>query len=206
MTQHPHAEPECNKAEPSCQTGGVSRRQVVRIGLAAAPVLAALQSNTVLAGVHDCVRPSSFSSLAPAGMRISRGRALRTDYECRSHDFWKNNQGNLTTQFKQQAFLSPAHGFTANPGQAYERLSFHQVLDLNGNAHNAALARHVVAAFLSAVSVHNDSSRVWLTRAQCNAIWNGQGVWSPFAGTTWTLAQTMDYFDRVYGAPFIIRA
>jgi hypothetical protein len=44
---------------------------------------------------------------------------------------------------------------------------------------------------------------VWLTQSQCAEIWNGQGVWSPFAGTTWTLTQTMAYFDVVYGPKFV---
>jgi hypothetical protein len=28
-------------------------------------------------------------------------------------------------------------------------------------------------------------------------------VWSPFAGTTWTLSQTMAYFDMIYGPAFL---
>lgn len=82
-------------------------------------------------------------------------------------------------------------------------MTLQAVLDQGDNQNNAALARHVTAAFLSAKSVNNDPSAVWLTQSQCAQIWNGQGVWSPFAGTTWTLAQTMAYFDAVYGPAFV---
>jgi hypothetical protein len=74
---------------------------------------------------------------------------------------------------------------------------------MGGNANNAALARHVVAAFLSATSVRNSPDRVLLTVAQCQAIWNGQGNWSPFAGANWTLNDTMNYFDKVFGSAFL---
>lgn len=182
---------------------GLSRRRLVRAGLAATPVMAALKSNTVLAGDHSCIRPSSFSSLTAAHMKLSRGREIQADYRCYSHGYWKNNSTGLPDHFKKQRFLTPDLGFTANPQHAYTSLTFQKVLELQGNQNNAALARHVVAAFLSAVSVQNDPGMVLLTRSQCNAIWNGQGVWSPFAGAIWTLDQTLDYFDAVFGPAFL---
>jgi hypothetical protein len=182
---------------------GVSRRRLVRAGLSAAPVMAALKSNSVLAGDHTCIRPSSFSSLTAAHMKVSQGRTLKTDYECKSHGYWKNHEAGLATNFKQTKFLSAATGFSQNPGHAYSNKTLQQVLDLGGNRNNAALARHVVAAFLTAVAFNNDSTRVLLTKSQCRAIWNGHGVWSPFTGTTWTLSQTMAYFDMVYGPAFL---
>ncbi|RJP70347.1 MAG: hypothetical protein C4535_04725 [Comamonadaceae bacterium] len=165
--------------------------------------MAALKSNSVLAGDHTCIRPSSFSSLTAAHMKISQGRTLKTDYECKSHGYWKNHEVGLATNFKQTKFLSATTGFSQNPGHAYSNKTLQQVLDEGGNRNNAALARHVVASFLTATAFNNDPSRVLLTKSQCRSIWNGQGVWSPFAGTTWTLSQTMAYFDMVYGPAFL---
>ena len=184
---------------------GLNRRRLVRAGLTAAPVMAALHSNTVLAGGgdHSCIRPSSFSSLKLAQMKVSRGREIRDDYECKSHGYWKNNNGNLATDYKKTKFLSSDTGFTANPGNAFRGKSLQEVLQMTGNANNTALARHVVAAFLSAKSARNDPDRVLLSVAQCQAIWNGQGHWSPFAGANWTLADTMNYFDKVFGSAFL---
>ena len=57
--------------------------------------------------------------------------------------------------------------------------------------------------FLSAKSVGDNPNLVLLSVAQCQAIWNGQGNWSPFAGTSWTLIDTMAYFDKVFGPTFL---
>lgn len=180
----------------SAQALGVSRRRLVRAGLTAAPVLTALHSNTVLAGGgHSCIRPSTFSSLKLAGGALSRGREIRTDYECASHGYWKNKP----FMHKKEKFLSYA-GFSWNPGGTYSGKSFQDVLEMKGNdGKHVALARHVVAAYLSAVSVKNDPDRVLLTTQQCFEIWNGQGNWSPFGGANWNLDQTMNYFEKVFG-------
>lgn len=182
---------------------GLSRRQIVRAGLSAAPVVAAVKSNTVLAGDHSCIKPSTFSSLRAANMKVSAQREIKTDYECRSHGYWKNNNYGLEDKFKTKTrFLSTTTGFTANPSGIYGGKSLQDVLQMGGGGH-IALARHVVAAYLTAVAFKNDPSVVMLTTSQCKAIWNGQGVWSPFAGTTWTQAQTLAYFDTVYGPSFL---
>lgn len=202
-----HSEPTTTEpaaAPVGTAAAGVARRRLLRAGLAAAPVMAALKSNTVLAGEHSCVRPSSFASLTAAHMKVSQGRVLKTDYSCRSHGYWKNHDDGLPQAFKTSTqFVSGTTGFVANPGGAFTGMTLQAVLDQGDNQNNAALARHVTAAFLSAKSVNNDPSAVWLTQSQCAQIWNGQGVWSPFAGTTWTLAQTMAYFDAVYGPAFV---
>ena len=60
---------------------GLNRRRLVRAGLTAAPVMAALHSNTVLAGGsgHSCVRPSSFSSLTAVFMPSGTKMRVRTN-------------------------------------------------------------------------------------------------------------------------------
>jgi hypothetical protein len=196
---HPPSKP----ATRSPVDAGLSRRRLVRAGLAATPVLAALKSNTVLAGEHSCIRPSSFSSLTAAHMKLSRGREINASYQCQGQDYWKSSEAGLPTGFKNELFLADGFGFLANPQNRYTKLTLQQVLELNGNAHQAALARHVVAAFLSAVSVQDDPGRVLLTRSQLNAIWNGQGHWSPFAGAIWSPDQTMHYFETVFGPAFL---
>lgn len=203
MTPRHNPESQMPETPAHPKEGGVSRRRLVRAGLAAAPVMAALKSNTVLAGEHSCIRPSSFSSLAAAHMKLSNGRPVKTDYACKSHGYWKNHSNSFkTTQFLNSN--STITGFTANPGLAFNGKTFQDVLEMDGNNNNAALARHVAAAYLSAVSVNDDPNSVWLTKAQCNAIWNGQGVWTPFAGSPpWTLQGTMDYFDKILGPAFL---
>jgi hypothetical protein len=207
MTPHNYPETQMPETQASPPPAGVSRRPLVRAGLTAAPVMAALKSNTVLAGEHSCIRPSSFSSLAAAHMKLSKGRTVKTDYACKSHGHWKNQPIGWNNEFKKKRFLNSkltTTGFTANPGSVFSKKTFQEVLDMGGNDRATALARHVVAAYLSAVSVNDHPDHVWLTKAQCNAIWNGQGVWKPFAGSpTWTLQRTMDYFDMILGPAFL---
>jgi len=197
--------PEHTSSTRAAATGeaGIARRRLIRAGLSAAPVLAALKTNSVLAGDHTCIRPSSFSSLAAAHMKVSRGRTVRADFECQSHGYWKNKSTGLPGDFKKTKFLSGLTGFAANPGKSFDGLTLQQVLELPGNRHNAALARHVVASYLTAVAYNNNTNRVLLTKGQCVSIWNGQGTWSPFAGKTWSLPQTMAYFDMIYGPAFL---
>lgn len=200
MTEHQHIPP-IDPAAPTTNTEGyLSRRSLVRAGLSAAPVLASLKSNSVLAGEYNCIKPSSFSSLAAASMKLSQGRTIKNNYSCKSHGFWKNN-GNLDYK-KQTLFISNVTGFTMNPSGIFTGKSLQWVLEKTGNDDNTALARHVVAAFLSAVSNADDPDSVILTKLDCQKIWNGQGIWTTSGGTSFTFAQTKAYFETVFGAPF----
>lgn len=182
---------------------GVSRRRLMRAGMAAAPVLAALKSNSVLAGGNSCVRPSAFSSLTAAHMKVSRGRVIQKDFECAPPEHWLRSDRGLPHKFKSETpFISKATGFSAN-GQIYKKMSLQQVLESSGTQNHEKLARYVTAAFLSAVSVGNASSFVLLNKRQCREIWNRQGNWSPFAGANWTMPQTLAYFEKIYGPAFL---
>lgn len=74
------------------------------------------------------------------------------------------------------------------------------VLRFEGNDRNVVLARYVVASYLTALEFHNDRDVLALTTSQCTSIWNGNGSWSPFAGARWDYAQTIVYFETIYGA------
>lgn len=196
--------------------GGVSRRKLVRAGLAAAPVMAALKSNTVLAGDHTCVKPSSFSSLNPANWVVSKGRAVDTNYECFSHGYWKKDDRAHPSPYnvksksyfvalpRRAASGSISAGFSGGSSSPFYGMTLSDVMDAKGNDDNTALARHLVAFFLTAVANGDDANRVLLTTAQCKAIWTGGGVWSPVPGLNWSYTDTMAYFDKVLGPQFDI--
>lgn len=195
---------------------GVSRRKLVRAGLAAAPVLAALKSNTVLAGDHTCVKPSSFSSLNPANWVVSKGRTVDTNYECFSHGYWKKDDRAHPAPYNIKAksfFLakplnapsgSYSAGFSGGSSSRFYGMTLSQVLNYGGNDDNTALARHLVAFFLTAVANGDDPNRVLLTTTQCKTIWANGGVWSPVPGMNWTNSDTMAYFNKVLGPAFEI--
>ncbi|PZO19657.1 MAG: hypothetical protein DCF26_05090 [Burkholderiales bacterium] len=200
--------PPSNAQEPTApaEAAGLSRRRLVRAGLAAAPVLAALHSNTVLAGGsggygQGCIRPSTFSSLKAANWKISQGRDIKNNFVCRPHSHWKDN---FPRKFKDVKFLSNDTGCNRdarnNEGKkSFKDLKMREVLDLRGGDADSMLARCVVSAFLSADAAGAGSDNVWLTKEQCRQIWNGRGIWKPFAGATWTLDQTLNYFEVVFG-------
>jgi hypothetical protein len=182
---------------------GVSRRHLVRAGMAAAPVLAALKSNTVLAGGNSCVRPSAFSSLTAAHMKVSHGRVIQMDFECAPPEHWRHSTKGLPKGFKVDTlFISSVTGFRANQN-SFQGLTLQQVLESTGSQNHEKLARYVVAAFLSAVSVGDTPSFVLLTKRQCREIWNRQGNWSPFAGANWSMPQTLAYFEKIFGPAFL---
>lgn len=183
----------------------VSRRRLMRAGLSAAPVMLALKSQSVLAA-DICIKPSAFSSLKGANMKLSRMPNSR-GYTCFSHGYWKNHAHPFQYFNKSKSYFlaipsgvkgAVTAGFFTNPGGAYSGKTLQQVLEMIGNSNNNALARHVVGTFLTAVTNGDDPTKVLLTTAQCKAIWEGQGSWSPMTGVTWTYAQTMDYFNYVY--------
>jgi hypothetical protein len=196
--------------EPT-QPTGIARRRLLRAGLAAAPVLAAMKSNTVLAGEHTCIKPSSFSSLKPANWKISRGRTVNTSYACFSHGYWKEHDHPAPYSQKSKSFFqavpvgAPRHSLSAGfGGTGFSGKTLQQMLELTGNDNNTALARHLVASFLTAIANSNNPESVLLTTSQCITIWNNNGVWSPAAGMNWTLSDTMAYFDTIYGPAFSI--
>lgn len=196
--------PSPNEAKHAALRSGVSRRHLVRAGLTAAPVVAALKTNTVLAGAHTCIKPSTFSSLTAAHMKVSRGREINDEFQCHSPDRWARSSQSLAPEYKTKTqFLSDATGFRANPGGTFAGKSLQQVLEMGNVTQNVELARYVVASYLTAVAFNDRSDMVLLTRKQCRDIWNGQGVWSPFKGSTWTRDQTMGYFSKIFGPAFL---
>ncbi len=184
----------------------VSRRRLVRAGMAAAPVAMALTSQSVLA-TDICVKPSAFSSLRAANYALSGGRTPSTTAACFSHGYWKNQPH--PSPFSNQAksfFLSPHPvgtgnvnaGFTRNVGTFYTGKTLIQVLNSTGNANDEEFARNILATFLTAVRAGDVN--VLLTQAQCRTIWNNNGVWTPpGASAPWTKVQTIAYLKYVYG-------
>ena len=183
---------------------GIARRRVLRAGLSAAPVMLALKSQSVLA-TDICIKPSAFSSLKAANMKLSR--APNQGWTCFSHGYWKTHTHPSPFNDKTKSYFLAAPtgvsgaqsaGFTANPGGWYAGKTLQQILEEGGSANNINLARHVVGTFLTAVSLNDDATKVLLTKWQCQQVWDNQGNWSPIPGATWTLADWMDYFEYVY--------
>jgi hypothetical protein len=189
MTTQSNPEPQeaVNNIE---QPAGIARRRLLRAGLAAAPVFAALKSNTVLAG-DTCITGSSFSSLSSADMKVSRGRTVDSSYTCKSHGYWRNNTGGIVTDAYKTGtkFISTTTGFVAAPLSPYVGLSLQQVLELTG-PHD--FARNIASSFCTAVAWPSDP-KLLLTKAQIQGYWNGTS-YAPFADQ----AAVADYLSKIY--------
>ncbi|SBT05234.1 conserved hypothetical protein [Candidatus Accumulibacter aalborgensis] len=193
--------------QTSTMTAGTSdgRRRLMRAGLAAAPVLMALKSRSVLAA-DICIKASAFASLQ-ANTTVSH--AVET-FTCFSHGYWKNQPfpapyGNKATSYflgvPRGASGSVSAGFSGNPGGTFSGKTLQQILELSGGSFNE-LARNTVATFLTAVQYGDNPQTVLLTQAQCRTLWMslaGGGTWSPFTGANWDLTETLAYFKYIYG-------
>lgn len=184
--------PTSSGASPQQTAAGISRRQIVRAGLSAAPVVAVLKSNSVLAAGNAIV-PSAFASLQANKGSISPS-SYRSNIQVRTPADWVSKTSNL----KKEKFLDC--GFVGSPIPKYGReVTLEQVLTNDKKGREAVLARYVVASYLTAREFGNNRDVLALTTSQCNEIWNQKGKWKPFAGAEWKSPQTMAYFETIYG-------
>lgn len=210
MLEKNKTETEAAPVAPAHESGmSESRRRLMRAGLAAAPVVMTLKSRSVLAGGgHSCIKPSAFSSLQAANLKLSH--AVRTDFTCFSHGYWKNHPHPAPYYDKSKSYFlavpqgapsgSVSAGFSPDVGQQFQGKTLQQVLMMNGGD-IVALARHTVGTFLTAVAYGDDPTKVLLTTSQCKALWSALavgGTWSPFTGASWNLQDTLAYFDYIY--------
>lgn len=180
-------------------SASVARRRLLRAGLSAAPVLAALKSNTVLAG-DTCIQGSSFSSLKSANMTVSKGRTIDSSYTCKSHGYWKNNVGGAVTQaYKTNTkFISAETGFLdSSPAYKaeYAGKSLQQVLELGGDH---AFARNIAGSFCTAVAWPSDP-KLLLTKTQVQGYWNNTAT-APFANQN----EVAEYLAGIYSTLSIV--
>lgn len=199
--------------KPACE-GGVSenRRRLMRAGLVAAPVILTLKSRSVLAtGGHQCVKPSAFSSLQAANLHLSH--RIENSFVCYSHGYWINHNHPTPYFDKKKSFFlaaptgapsgSISAGFAPDVGGQFQGKTLQDVLTMGGGG-NIALARHTVGTFLTAVAYGDDPTKVLLTTSQCRQLWSSLavvgGAWSPFSGANWNLADTLAYFNYIYGS------
>lgn len=189
--------PNSPDVSPQQAAVGVSRRQIVRAGLSAAPVVAVLKSNSVLAaGNGNGLAPSAFASVQANQGRVSHSRSSGTAYQVRTPAQWLSN---LSDKRKKEK-IRKAGGIDPTLGGKYAaNVTFETVLINKDKDTVGTLACYVLASYLTAEQFSDDRNVVALTTSQCADIWRGQGIWKPFAGATWGYAQTIAYFETIYG-------
>ena len=197
---------------PQQTDAGVSRRQLVRAGLSAAPVLAVLKSNSVLAAGNAIV-PSAFASL-----KANKGSVSPSSFKTNTQVITPAEWIEKNSPLKKKKFLGS--GFVAvgvpviknkdknknkdkdedkRKYKDQEEVTLGDVLTCDGTSREAVLARYVVASYLTASEFGDNRDVLALTTSQCKVIWNQKGEWTPFAGARWNYAETIAYFKTIYG-------
>ncbi len=174
---------------------GVSRRRLLRAGLAAAPVVAAMQGTPAHAGA--CIRPSSFSSLSVlANNKISQGRTQPQSF-CPAQSFTDDKLDKCINA------VSPALADSAwqfrelmtGKKKTCNKYGFCWYSDTSNIFQDwqKQLARLYLDAWTK-----NDPENVLLTKQQCADIWGAlasNSGWGPFADAQ----KVKDYLTAMVG-------
>jgi hypothetical protein len=181
---------------------GVSRRALIRAGMAAVPVVAAMKTEMVLATTtNTTVRPSSFASFQANNCSVAPGRNTTGNYislsDCQSRC---NTQTALGSMRYFKSTLYTNWGFTFHTGCGLSSsVNVKTLLSTLVSTSTPDLTRLAVYCAAAHIAAQSYAGSSFLTATQCKDIWHNKGIWSPMAGVNWSLAQTLAYFDRVYG-------
>jgi hypothetical protein len=198
---------------PDAAATGIARRKLLRAGLAAAPVMLALKSQSALAcGTGgDHLQCSVWASLS-AAKGCMKSHAPVPGKSCNSHDDWAANANNTYCNYK---FHNDSHSnFKVPFGDTCFRDSsgfktYHTLRNVcAGTQSNGSkfvlsdpkkqlLGKHCAAMWLN-YQVDNSP----ISDVQCKAIWtackDGNGTWTPTPGATpWDRDQCIAYFEYI---------
>lgn len=203
----------------SSERGGkLSRRELIRAGLKAAPLVATLKPDLVMATLTtgNTIRPSAFSSFVnnggrcsvkPGGSASDIGKCL-TISECVS----RCSTSSTDTRFKSR--YHNAYGVSVHCGFLYSTSNklcngtkinplLREIIGTTTTVWTSKrdkLARYCAMAYMS--GMHYGSSS-FLSMVDCLAIWNacqGGGSWN-CGGVPRSLDWVLNYFDCVYNKP-----
>lgn len=220
MTQHNIGS---SSSVDAAAAAGVSRRRLIRAGLSAAPVVAALQSNTVLAsgsghGGGTCIKPSSFASYRAANGQHSRwdkeslsckdfkpeAWGHKSHYKCKDEKLSKcgltiGDKVSLKWRKEERHKKDDGH---KRDGWKESDMTFHDLFTEDGiHGEDLVLARYVAACYAHADQTPYDTDSHPLTKGECKAIWRTAGSgWTPaHGGQPWSKDQTMAFFAMLFG-------
>lgn len=183
---------------------GVSRRKLIRAGLSAAPVVAALKSNSVLAGSSQCVKPSAFASLKHANFNHSRWDANNMGCGCIRPQDWCNMKYSCKDTKLSACDMSNRTKLEVKCWSGgkwdYPDVTFHDLFNRTDLTGDCTFARKVAACYANAVQYGEANSP--LTKSECQAIWRTGGAgWTPVSGgSAWTREDTDKFFSMLFGA------
>lgn len=207
MSDQQNEHPQTTEVDVAPEGLNISRRKLVRAGLAAAPVVAAFKSNMVLAASsssgNTTVRASSFASLATTGGSVSPN--AKTTGAFLSMDTCKKDKKSgkllfgptqwVPTGKKGKLTETAGCGFNAIPSPEIAKQTLADLFSGAASTSTKRLAQYLAAGYMSAKKFGTDS---YISEQRCKEIWENYGSWEPIAGVRWDMGQTLDYFERVY--------
>jgi len=192
----------------------LSRRALVRAGLKTAPVVAALKTDMVMAGVTNgtVVRPSAFSSFVANGQRCSvkpAGTVTHTG-KCLTHTQCKQLVTTTTCSFSTKyhcntegttgcGFVKPTtylSGCTTNNPKLSWIVGTSTLTYFTPKTDLDKLALYCALGYMSA-KYYGDVD-CFITAQQCRDLWTNKGVWT-VCGVQRDLAWTLAYFNNCFG-------
>lgn len=184
---------------------GVSRRKLVRAGLASAPILMGLKSESALATGSVVCKPSMWASIKAANCKLSR-QVIAPKGTCRDYVYWsKQNDDDCNRKFHNTSYKKNGVTYAgANFSTTFFKTdkALKDVCKNDWSVYGGArdeLSRHCAAIFLSIKK--GDSCPI--TEATCKAMWTGckgGGTWSvPGTNVKWTAADCNEYLSYVCG-------
>lgn len=198
-----------NLTDAALTASGVSRRRLVRAGLAAAPVMLVLKSQSALAtgtaGTGNHMTCSAWASVSAAKGCNSSHTAQHVSATCKGYQDWaQSKDSECDKKFHKK---TDGRGVTKYSecvpfeGSDYGDKSLKEICkgDVDsGDDRKDKLAKHCAAMYLNIKVDHNCP----LDEATVKTIWNScknrGGTWSPVAnGNAWDRDDCNEYFDYV---------
>jgi hypothetical protein len=165
-------------ASRTAQASSLSRRRLLRGGIAAAPVILTVAPGSVLAGT-SCTTASAFASLnasRTSSLPVCSGH--KPDWWCANTGSWPTSSCTPNTKFQDCGFA--VHSSFSGMTKLLDVLKFTET------SGHKCVAKHIVAALLNAKT--GITPPEVLNEAKVKAVWNEfcpNGWFVPTAGIKW---------------------
>lgn len=184
---------------------GIARRRLIRAGLAAAPVMLGLKSQSALATGTTHISCSAWASLSAAKGCHSSHTQHHAGGTCNNYDYWTSHQSgecdkgfHRRTNHRHQTDYSKCVPFE---GSEFQDKSLRDICKGNvssGDSKKDKLAKHCASMYLNLKVSGNCPFDEDTIKTIWNSCKNTGGTWTPFTGgQPWDRDDCNEYFDYV---------
>lgn len=195
------------KVVAPAESAGMARRKLIRAGLAVAPVMLGLKSQSALAtGTGGHCKTSVWSSLSAAKGCRSSHAAVHATSTCNNYTYWPtlshtecgkkfHNHTTPCVPFDGSDFVGTPSVKDICRGKYYGSTG---AAITTGNAEKDKFAKHCASMYLNNTISGSCPVDVVTVKAMWSACKSGSGTWTPASGGPgWTRKDCVEYFDYV---------